>query len=629
MCGIAGAAFAARSNNAEAVVLAMLPAMARRGPDAQGLHLWPGVGFGHRRLAILDLSPAGAQPMLSADGVVGVVFNGCIYNFLEIRRELEQLGRRFHSQCDTEILIEGYREWGVRGLLPKLRGMFAFAIWDESRQTLTLARDRLGVKPLVYSLSEDSLVFASTVDALRATGLAGEIDPQSALEFLDLGFVTEERAIFKGIRKLQPATMLEWRAGELQAGKVVREVYWTLPEADPASTVSFDEAVEETERLLVEAVQLRLISDVPIGALLSGGIDSTLVCWALSKLQADVRAFTIGTPGDPEDESQQARDIARHLGIPHEVVNLDNDEPPPLEELTAAYSEPFASTSALGMLRVSRAVKPKATVLLTGDGGDDVFLGYSFFHNAWKAQRLARKLPPFAPHLWGLARPFTRLFPALRRASNFLDYSVGGVGAYGRVRLGLPYFLERGMLGEMLGGKGVAYRQIPASFDSARHLMSDVFEFHRRMHFTSEFMTKVDGGAMYYSLEARAPFLDQKVWEYAAKLPAGIHFHGDRQKAVLREIVRRRVGPEVAFRKKQGFTVPVEKWLASKWSGRLNELKDNPLLVQQGWMRAKALSAAVDEALTLGEIPKQLFHTLVFEHWLRRNRSQSRKTLLP
>ena len=621
MCGIAGIALTNDSSNAgrsaEAAVRAMLPSLARRGPDAEGLHRWSGSGthgvaFGHRRLAILDLSPAGAQPMLSADDKIGVVFNGCIYNFLEIRRELEQRGHRFHSQCDTEILLEGYREWGIRGLLPKLRGMFAFAIWDESSRTLTLARDRLGVKPLVYSLSENILAFASTVDALRAAGFAGEIDPQSALEFLDLGFVTEERAIYKGIRKLQPATMLEWRDG-----KLTEEVYWTLPEADPASTVSFEEAVEETERLLIEAVKLRLISDVPIGALLSGGIDSTLICWALSKLQADVRAFTIGTPGDPEDESQQARDIARHLGIPHEVVNLDSDEPPPLEELTAAYSEPFASTSALGMLRVSRAVKPKATVLLTGDGGDDVFLGYSSFHNAWKAQQLARKLPPFAPSLWGLARPFTRLFPALRRASNFLDYSVGGVGAFGRVRLGLPYFLERGMLGEKLNGKGVAYRQIPASFDSARHLMSDVFEFHRRMHFTSEFMTKVDGGTMYYSLEARAPFLDQRVWEYAAKLPPEIHFHGGRHKAVLREIVRCHVGPEVAFRKKQGFTVPVEKWLVSKWSGRLKELKDNPLLVQQGWMQAKALSAAVDEALALGEMPKQLFHTLVFEHWLQ------------
>ncbi len=600
----------------------MLPPLARRGPDAEGLHLWPGVGFGHRRLAIIDLSPAGAQPMLSDDGNVGVVFNGCIYNFIEIRRELEQRGHIFRSRCDTEVLIEGYVEWGAGGLLSRLRGMFAFAIWDEPRRMLTLARDRLGVKPLVYSHSDKCIAFASTLDALRSAGFGGEVDPQSALEFLDLGFVTGERSIFQGTRKLPPATLLEWRADGQGRGQITERNYWTLPEADEASPVRFEEAVEETERLLVEAVKLRLVSDVPIGALLSGGIDSTLVCWALSKLQADVRAFTVGTPGDPDDESQMARDTARHLGIPHEVVKLGSDEPPPLEELTAAYSEPFASPSALGMLRVSRAVKAKATVLLTGDGGDDVFLGYSFFYNAWKAQKLARKLPPGSGQLWNLTRPLARRIPALRRASNFFDYAVGGVGAYGRVRLGLPYFEERGLLGERLRGRGVAYRQTPASLASARRLVADVFQLQRRMHFSSEFLTKVDGGTMYYSLEARSPFLDQAIWEHAAKLPPEIHFHGGRLKAVLREIARRHAGAEVAFRRKRGFTIPVEKWLASHWSGRIRELKDHPLLVREGWMEAKPLSAAVDEAIAQGELSKQLFHTLVFENWLRRHRAE-------
>ncbi|HEX4278168.1 MAG TPA: asparagine synthase (glutamine-hydrolyzing) [Bryobacteraceae bacterium] len=617
MCGIAGIAFTTGLSTAESAVCAMLPSLRRRGPDGEGIHLWPNAGFGHCRLAIIDLSPAGAQPMLSADGAVGVVFNGCIYNFQEIRRELETRGHTFRSQCDTEVLIEGYREWGADALLSRLRGMFAFAIWDEPRRTLTLARDRLGVKPLVYSLSDSRIAFASTLDALRAAGFTGEIDRQSALEFLDLGFVTEERSIFTGTRKLPPATLMEWRDG-----KIIERTYWTLPEADAASPVRFEEAVEETERLIVEAVRLRLISDVPIGALLSGGIDSTLVCWALSKLRANVRAFTVGTPGDSEDESQQAREIARQLGVPHEVVNLGEDARAPLEELTAAFSEPFASTSALGMLRVSKTVRSKATVLLTGDGGDDVFLGYPFFQNAWKAQQLAGKLPAVSAALWKLARPLTRSIPAMRRFSNFIDYSVGGIGAYGRVRLGLPYFNHRSLLGARLRGQGVAYRQVPDSFVSSRRLLRDVSQFHRRMHFTSEFMTKVDGGTMFYSLEARAPFLDQALWEYAATLPPAIHFHGGMLKAVLREIVRRDVGPDVAFRPKQGFTIPVEKWLATKWSGHLKELKgDDTLLVREGWIEPAALTAAVNEALNQRELPKQLFHTLVFEHWLRRNKA--------
>jgi asparagine synthase (glutamine-hydrolysing) len=617
MCGIAGVALQSSSSDAEAAVRAMLPPLARRGPDAEGLSLWPGVGFGHRRLAVLDLSPAGAQPMLSAGGDVGIVFNGCVYNFIEIRHELEKLGHAFRSQCDTEVLLEGYREWGSDGLLPRLRGMFAFAIWDQPRQTLTLARDRLGIKPLLYSQTNNRIAFASTLDALRAAGFAGEVDPQSALEFLDLGFVTEARTISANTRKLPPATLLEWCDGHAE-----ERTYWALPEADEASPVQFEEAVEETERLIVEAVRLRLVSDVPIGALLSGGIDSTLVCWALSKLNADVRAFTIGTPGDAGDESHQATEIARRLGIPHEIVNLGDNEPPPLEELIAAYSEPFASPSALGMLRVSRAVKPKATVLLTGDGGDDVFLGYPAFYRVWRAQKLARKLPSSAPGLWNVIRPLARRIPALRRAANFADYTVGGLGAYARVGPGLPYFQDRALFGDRLRNREVAHRQIPASFDSAQGLLADVFQFHQRMHFTSEFMTKVDGGTMYYSLEARSPLLDHKLWEFAARLPPEIHFHGGRLKAVLREIVRRHVGPEVAFREKRGFTIPIEKWLASGWSGSLEDLKNRPLLVRDGWMEAKPLSAAVDEALRRREIPKQLLHMLVFEHWLRRKGGQ-------
>ena len=273
---------------------------------------------------------------------------------------------------------------------------------------------------------------------------------------------------------------------------------------------------------------------------------------------------------------------------------------------------------ALGMLRVSEGRKTRThTVLLTGDGGDDVFLGYPFFHNAWRAQKLARRLPPGSPILWGAVRPIAHRVPALGRVANFLDYTMGGIGAYARVRLGIPFFEKRDLLGEALLGGQVAHRQVPASFASAKRLVSDVLQFHRRMHFTSEFMTKVDGGTMYYSLEARAPFVDQSMWEFAARLPPAIHFHGGQLKAVLREIVRRHVGRRVAFRAKQGFTIPAERWLASKWKGQLNGLKDNTLLASQGWIEPKALSTAVDEALTRNEVPKQLWYSLVLESWLR------------
>jgi asparagine synthase (glutamine-hydrolysing) len=618
MCGIAGYASALRDKVTEPAVRAMVRALVRRGPDSEGLENWDGVSLGHRRLAILDLSAAGAQPMLSDDRQIGVVFNGCIYNFLELRRELEGRGVRFRSDCDTEVLLHGYREWGIDALVGRLRGMFAFAVWDDPRRVLTLARDRLGVKPLVFSARDGEIAFASTIAALRAAGFGGGIDPQAVLEFLEFGYVTEARAIFEGIEKLAPATIAEWHDGRLE-----RRQYWSLPETDESAPVTFEEAVERTEELILEAVKLRLVSDVPLGALLSGGIDSTLVCWALRELNANIKAFTVRAPGSETDESVAAAETARRLGIAHEIVDMP-DSDFSLDDLTDAYSEPFACQSALAMLWVSRSVKRLATVLLTGDGGDDVFLGYPFFHNVWMAQKLARRLPPAAAAFLSRASSIVPDYGPLQRAKNFLSYATGGLGPFIRAHDGLPYYRQLGMLGEPLAGRELAQRQIPASLASARRLLWEFFSYHRNQHFVSEFMVKVDGGCMHYALEARAPFLDQKIWEYAAALPAEVRFHGGHLKAVLREIVRRRVGPEVAFREKQGFTVPVERWLAERWSGMLDRLRQGTALERDGWVGAGSLAAPIADALGRRWIPLQLWRLLVLEHWLEKEHARQR-----
>ena len=618
MCGIAGYISADSSLKTEQCVRAMLASLVRRGPDSDGLATWPGAALGHRRLAILDLSPAGHQPMLYEDGQTGLVFNGCIYNFQELREELEELGHRFRSRCDTEVLLRGYQEWGVDVLAPKLRGMFAFGIWDHARGVLTLVRDRLGVKPLAYCARGREIAFASTVAALRAAGFGAELDPQAVLEFLEYGYVTDARSIYEGVSKLPPATILEWRDGQIS-----QRQYWTLPEMGESRGVSFEEAVEETERLLVESVRLRLISDVPIGVLLSAGIDSTLVCWAMRELNADIKAFTVRAPNDPSDESAEAARTAAKLGIEHEIVDMP-EEHVSLDDLLEAYSEPFACSSALAMLWVSEAVKRRATVLLTGDGGDDVFLGYPFFRNAWWAERLARGLPGFAPAAWsGMRGLFPDSGPA-RKLRSYLDFATGGLGAHARAHNGLPYFEKRSMFGPRLAGRELAERQIPASLDSARHLLAGVFGFHRRMHFLSEFMPKVDGGTMHYAIEARAPFLDQKLWEFAAALPPRVHFHGGRLKAVLREIVRRHVGPEVAFRKKQGFTVPVESWLASRWGGMLDRLRERTRLEEDGWISKDALAEPLRLVAETHQAPEQLWRLLVLERWLEKDASAAR-----
>jgi asparagine synthase (glutamine-hydrolysing) len=591
----------------------MVDALQRRGPDSEGLETWPGVALGHRRLAILDLSPAGHQPMLSDDGQIGLVFNGCIYNFLELREDLEKRGHRFHSHSDTEVLLRGYQEWGIDELVVRARGMFAFAIWDHPRRTLTLARDRLGVKPLIYCAHNGEIGFASTIAALRAAGFGGAIDPQAVLDFLEFGYVTEERAIYEGMCKLPPATVLEWHDG-----RIAQRQYWSLPETDEASRVTFRAAVEETERLLVESVRLRLLADVPIGVLLSAGVDSALVCWAMRELNANITAFTVRAPGDPSDESAGAAETARLLGISHEIVDMP-DVQCSLEELLDAYGEPFGSGSALAMLWVSRAVKRRATVLLTGDGGDDVFLGYPAFRNAWMAQRLARHLPAAAAGAWRAAAHFLPGCGPLRRVKNFLNYATGGLGAHARAHDGLPYYDHWSILGDRLAGRSLPQRQIPASLASARRLLSDLFAYHCRMHFTSEFMPKMDGATMRYAIEARAPFLDHKIWEFGAALPPEVRFHGGRLKAVLREIVRRRVGPEVACREKQGFTVPVERWLAGRWSGMLDPLRQGTVLEREGWVRRGALAAPIRDALSRRWVPPQVWHLLVLEHWLEKS----------
>lgn len=613
MCGIAGYLdFSPYSETSPDRIAAMTAAMARRGPDSDGFHRFPNPLFGHRRLAIFDLSPAGHQPMLAAGGDVGIVFNGSIYNFLSLKEDLEARGHRFRSRCDTEVLLEGYLAWGIHDLVRRLRGMFAFALWDRRSQQLFLVRDRLGVKPLLYQHTRDGLAFASTLGALAAAGYGGSIDPAAVLEFLEFGYVTDQRAILRGISKVPAATIVEWKDGNLQ-----HHSYWSLPEPTEDSSRSFTDAVDRTEDLILESVRLRLFADVPVGVLLSGGIDSSLVCWAMAEAKANIHAFTVATPGDPADESEAAASTARSLGIPHRIVSLPTSEPPSLEELSSAYSEPFACSSALGMLRVCRAVKPLATVLLTGDGGDDVFLGYPFHKHFLLAQRLGKTLPQAVSRLWPHLRGF---FPeALRRPRHFLDYATGGIGAATRVFDGLPYYQNAGMLGEALESLSLPQRQIPLSPQSGRAVLADYLRYELKTRFTGEFMTKVDGASMHYAIEARAPFLDHLLWEFAAQLPFSLRLYNGELKAILRAIARRRISPDAASRPKQGFTIPVQRWLATHWRTSLEQtLTPDSLLVLNRWIRPQALQRSLQLAFSRQYVPTQLFYLLVLENWLRK-----------
>ena len=373
MCGIAGIVGPGVAPEKLAAVARMSVALARRGPDDHGIGSFGSAVLGHRRLAIFDLSENGRQPMTSLDGEVAVVFNGAIYNFHDLREQLRANGSVFSSATDTEVLLHGYQAWGMVEMVKRLRGMFAFALWDIRRRKLFLVRDRLGVKPLAYAVRGRQIAFASTVGALRQGGFAGPLNEESMLDVLRWGFVQEPRAIYRGIVKLAPATILEWCDGNIGQKR-----YWQAPSAAAASSrVGFSHAVAETERYLLDAVAVRLQADVPVGVLLSGGIDSSLVCWALAQLGADVTAYTIAVPGDASDETRGAIATAQRLRLRHRVIPIAAEGTEPLDEMLTAFDEPFASASALGMLQVSRAVRTQAKVLLTGDGGDDIFFWLS------------------------------------------------------------------------------------------------------------------------------------------------------------------------------------------------------------------------------------------------------------
>lgn len=614
MCGIAGIAGEPKHDAAASAVGMMIGNLIRRGPDGEGMEVWNGVALGHRRLAIFDLSAAGRQPMLSPDSSIGIVFNGAIYNFRELRIDLERLGYRFQSQTDTETLVHGYREWGIHGLASKIRGMFAFGLWDDRTRKLFLVRDRLGVKPLVFAVRNNRLAFASTVSALCAAGFAHEIEPQAVADFLEFGFVTEERTIYAGVERVPAASILEWST---QGTKITQ--YWQPPSTSSAS-VSFNEAVEETERLFLKAVEKRLHADVPVGALLSGGVDSSLVCWALSQLGADITAYTVGTPLDPADETADARATARQLGIQHQTLNISAEDDPGISEVVTAYSEPFACASALGMLRISRAVSRDAKVLLTGDGGDDVFLGYPEHRHLWLAERLARSSPRIAADLWERSREKFPRYSHLRRLASFLDYSAGGLGAVTSAHDGLPAYQQAEVLGERLLGCTVDQRTIPHSRDSARSVLGDYLNYDRQTRFVSEFLTKVDGATMHYGLEARSPFLDQELWEFAAALPYHVRLRHGRSKAVLRELARRKIGTRVAEGKKRGFTIPVQRWITGKWRAEVETAFRDSVLEREGWIQTRPVLKWLEESSRKGWAPKQLWYLFVLESWLKNER---------
>ena len=622
MCGIAGIVGDINLTDGADVVQEMINSLARRGPDGEGIERWDKAVLGHRRLSIFDLSEAGKQPMVSKDHSVGVVFNGAIYNYRELREELLALGYIFRSHTDTEILIHGYCEWGIDKLVSRLRGMFAFGLWDDRFKKLYLVRDRLGVKPLVYFLRGNVLAFASTVRSLRVAGFLSELDGNAVTEFLELGFIAQERSIYRGAVKVPPGSIIEWSDGSLS-----QRTFWTCPEQNELPGASFNEVVEEVERIFLKAVEIRLQADVPIAALLSGGIDSSLICWAIEHFKADVTAYTIGTPGDQWDETSEAIETARILGIKHRVLEMSGGEEPEITDLISAYGEPFGAASALGMLRVSRMIPSSIKVLLTGDGGDDVFLGYPRHRHLWLAGKLSRLFPTPVCNRWFKYRSVVPRVGPLRRAAALLDYTAGDLTAF----TGRGGYSSEDEIGNLLGYR---FKNDPSSNvtkdnnglylqNKGNEILSSFLTYDRATRFEGEYLAKVDGATMYYGLEARSPFLDHILWEFASALTFNQRLYRGNLKAILRTLAQRKIGKVVAKRPKKGFGIPVRRWIVGRWLPLMQAALHDSILEKEGWINAADARRQLEMAVKKNTAPDHLWHLLILEFWMRNEKESA------
>jgi asparagine synthase (glutamine-hydrolysing) len=596
ICGIVRRTSSASTFDLRAAVTAMADRLAHRGPDDAGVEVRRyaaseiEVGLGHRRLSIIDLSPAGHQPMqLDSRRDVWITYNGEVYNFPELRRELEGMGIRFRSGTDTEVILASYEKWGT-ACVERLGGMFAFAIWDGERRELFLARDRLGKKPLAYWHTGDVFAFASELTALTTLeALPRAFDDQSLAAYFTLGFVPGDRSIFASVRKLPPAHRAVWRDGRLTL-----ERYWNPIEAAraaPAAARRREELLDDLDDRLRRSTQQRLISDVPLGAWLSGGVDSTLVVAEMCRAQAGrVRTFTIGFEDAERDESAMARAVANYLGTQHEEFRVTSAEMlAAVPEAAAVYDEPFADEAGIPTYLVSRMSRRHVTVALCGDGGDEGFMGYHHYRRG----RLLAALNHIPARLrQGVARVGGMLGGQMwrqrMRSLGFADWADVYVAITSMLRpetagrVAAPFALD-----------GTIYRDIARRLNGCEpETVLAIFDTMTTL--PDKFLVKVDRASMRVALEVRAPFLDHTLVEWALKLPRAVKLRGGITKYLLRELLYRKVPRELVDRPKMGFCPPVGRWLRTDLLGWARDVLAPARVREAGVLDAPAVARMVD-----------------------------------
>jgi len=587
MCGITG--FVARGggldgNTLDQTVRSMASTISHRGPDGHGVFVDEacGLAFGHRRLAIVDLTEAGAQPIASRDGRWILNYNGEIYNYREIRDQLEQEGgpTSWRGHCDSEVLVEAIAAWGIERTLIRGNGMFAFAVWDRRERTLHLARDRMGEKPLYYGWQSDVFLFGSELKSLIAhPKFTREIDPASVSEFLIYGYVPTPLSIFKGIKKLPPGCVIALRSSDAVGSAPVPKRYWNLPL--PAPTPQSDsDALAKLDDLLRDSVRLRMQADVPMGAFLSGGIDSSsIVSLMQSCATSPIRTFSIGFEEEAFDEAKFAAGVARHLGTDHtELKVTEIDALSVVPELPKLYDEPFADSSQVPTYLLAKLTRHYVTVSMSGDGGDELFCGYAryfAFDAIWKRlslltgpgrRFLGATIAKAPDSLW---RTLPRLLPTrlLREMNPPRARKMAAVLSSSGAQEFYRHIVRQWSAGELMPETFHSTEIFFNQFDIVRHFCHPVLGMSfvdMGSYLPDDILVKVDRATMAASLEGRIPFLDHRIVEFAAKLPIDQKIRGAIGKRLLRRLLNRYVPDRLIDRPKMGFGIPIEAWLRSK-----------------------------------------------------------------
>jgi asparagine synthase (glutamine-hydrolysing) len=621
MCGIAGWVDSspeqvAGSEERRRLLDAMCRVMRHRGPDDQGEGYFGNASIGMRRLSIIDVS-GGRQPIGGCDAHINVVFNGEIYNFLELKQELEGLGHRFSTRSDTEAIVHCYEQFGT-ACVERLRGMFAFAIWDENLKRLFIARDRVGKKPLYYSVtSKGTLVFGSELKCLlEHRDVERKISSRAVDAYLALGYVPDPLSIFEGIHKLPPGSFLLFEKGNVRI-----EQYWDFDYSEGDGSRTEEEVVEELRTLIDEAVRIRLVSDVPLGAFLSGGVDSSSVVGVMARhMTQAVKTFSIGFREDTYDELKYARVAAKHFKTDHTEFIVTPDICELVDKLVLHFDEPFADSSALPTYMVSKLARERVTVALSGDGGDELFAGYTRY-GIDRARSSFARMPRFVRS--GVIGPLSARLPHGAYGRNFLhNISLDAISRYtdsvsvftalGRNSLYSPAFARQlGDHGGVLQSMSELADKVGTGEELDRLLYID-----SKTYLPGDILTKVDRMSMAASLEARVPLLDHKLIDFVTKIPASMKMHGRETKYIFKRAMRGIVPDEILYRKKQGFGVPIQRWINNELKTRIRDVVLDQRAIDRGYFNQGYLELLFDEhARNRRDHSQQLWSLFMLELW--------------